>query len=129
MAQAAVALDLSCFAYLSMPSRPGTAPQLISDYPSAWTTHYLQCHYERFDPVIIRALNDPEPFKWGLGVGPNTPSRLAQELFEDPAHFGIRYGFTVPIHDSRGPVAAVTFASDERKPPFERCINEHTRVL
>jgi len=129
MAQAAVALDLSCFAYLSMPIRPGAAPQLISDYPSAWTTHYLQSHYERFDPVIIRALDDPEPFKWGLGVGPITPSKLEQELFEDAAQFGIRYGFTVPIHDSRGPVAAVTFAADERKPLFERCINEHARVL
>jgi LuxR family transcriptional activator of conjugal transfer of Ti plasmids len=112
-----------------MPIRPGAAPQLISDCPSAWTTHYLQSHYERFDPVIIRALDDPEPFKWGLGVGPITPSKLEQELFEDAAQFGIRYGFTVPIHDSRSPVAAVTFAADERKPLFERCINEHTRVL
>ena len=42
---------------------------------------------------------------------------------------GIRYGFTVPIHDSRGPIAAVTFATDERHPGFQRCIEHNERVL
>ncbi|WMT78918.1 heme-binding protein [Bradyrhizobium sp. Ash2021] len=49
-----------------MSNRPGVAPQLISTYPSAWTKHYLQSHYERFDPVIIQALGYPETFKWSL---------------------------------------------------------------
>ena len=129
MAQACAALDLSCFAYLAMPDSPGTAARLISNYPTAWTTHYLQSHYERFDPVIIQALVDPEPFEWGLGIGSTAPSRPQQELFEAAATFGIRYGFTVPIHDSRGPIAAVTFAADERRPQFQRSISEHARVL
>lgn len=129
MAKAAAALDLSCFAYLSVPHRAHAAPRLISNYPSAWTKHYMQSHYERFDPVIIQALGHPEPFEWGLGSGSTTPSRPQQELFLEAAKFGIRCGFTVPIHDNRGPVAAVTFASDERRPQFARCINEHGRVL
>jgi LuxR family transcriptional activator of conjugal transfer of Ti plasmids len=121
MAQAAAGLDLSCFAYLSMPARTGAEARLISNYPSAWTTHYLQRHYERFDPVIIQALGHPEPFEWGLGVGLMAASK-SQELFEEAARFGIRYGFTIPIHDNTGPVAAVTFAVDERRPQFERTI-------
>src|SRR5260370_20368526 len=119
MAEAAAALDLSCFAYLSVPHRSGTAPRLISNYPSAWTTHYLQSHYERFDPVIIQALSHPEPFEWGLGVGSTIPSKPQQEMFEEAAAFGIRYGFTVPIHDNRGPNATVTFAADQRRPQFK----------
>jgi LuxR family transcriptional regulator, activator of conjugal transfer of Ti plasmids len=59
MSQAAARLDLSCFAYLSMPNKTGGQAGLISNYPSAWTTHYLQRHYERFDPVIIQALGHP----------------------------------------------------------------------
>jgi DNA-binding CsgD family transcriptional regulator len=89
----------------------------------------LQRHYERFDPVIIQALRNPQPFEWGLGVGPPTRSKLQQELFEEAAKFGIRYGFTIPIHDNRGAVAAVTFAVDERRTQFERSIKEHARVL
>lgn len=127
MSQAAGGLDLSCFAYLSMPDQT-SRPTLISNYPSAWTTRYLQRHYERFDPVIIQALGQPEPFEWGLGVGPSVSTR-SKELFEEAAKFGIRYGFTVPIHHDSGPVAAVTFAADERRPQFERTIREHARAL
>jgi DNA-binding CsgD family transcriptional regulator len=127
MSQAAAALDLSCFAYFSMPDKTGGKAALISNYPSAWTTHYLQRHYERFDPVIIQALGQPEPFKWGLGVRSSEPK--SNELLEEAARFGIRYGFTVPIHNRSGPIAAVTFAADEQKPQFERSISEHARVL
>jgi len=128
MSQAAARLDLSCFAYLAMPDRVGSQARLISNYPSDWTTHYLQRHYERFDPVIVQALSHPEPFEWGLGVGSLARSK-SQELFEEAAKFGIRYGFTIPIHDDSGPVAAVTFAADERRPQFDRTISEHARVL
>jgi hypothetical protein len=38
------------------------------NYPSTWTRHYLQSHYGRFDPVIMRSLGHPEPFEWGLGL-------------------------------------------------------------
>ncbi len=129
MAETVVSLDLCCFAYLSMPRNPNAVPQLISTYPSSWTTHYLQHHYERFDPVIIRALEQPLPFEWGLGVGAPIRSESERELFEEAARFGIRYGFTIPIHDSNGVVAAVTFAADERRPRFERSIKEHAEVL
>lgn len=129
MAEAAAALDLACFAYLFIPQQPGTDPRLISSYPTTWTTHYLERHYERFDPVILRVIAHPEPFEWGLGVGSLTPSKLQQEMLEEASGFGIRCGFTVPIHDCRGLTAAVTFASNERRPLFERTVNEHARVL
>src|SRR5258707_1011758 len=83
MAGAAAALDLSCFAYLSVSRDPKAAPQLISTYSSSWTAHYLRHHYERFDPVIVRALEQPLPFEWGLGVGPPIRSESERELFEE----------------------------------------------
>jgi LuxR family transcriptional activator of conjugal transfer of Ti plasmids len=129
MAEAAAALDLSCFAYLVVPRQPKAVPRLISNYPSTWTKHYLQQRYERFDPVVRQAIAHTEPFKWGFEVEVIGQSKLQRKLFDEASNFGIRYGFTVPIHDDLGPVAAVTFASDERRPQFERCINEHARVL
>jgi DNA-binding CsgD family transcriptional regulator len=127
MAEAATALDLSCFAYLAVPRRTDGAPLLISNYPSTWTEHYLRSHYERYDPVIIQALRHPEPFEWGSDLA--TQSKPQRELFAEAATFGIRSGFTVPIHDDRGPIAAVTFAADERRARFERSVKEHARVL
>jgi len=129
MAEAATALDLRCFAHLSLPHRSGDIARLISTYPSAWTTYYLQNHYERLDPVILQALASTEPFEWGLDVSQIAMSEAQEQLFEEAAQFGIRYGFTIPIHDGRGPVAAVTFAADERYPAFQRRVEDHARVL
>src|ERR1700722_14228940 len=120
LATAASALDLRCFAYLALPNGQEDEPRLISTYPAKWTDHYLQNRYERFDPVIIEALKSPQPFEWGLGISRGALSKPEEGLFEEAARFGIRYGFTVPIHDPRGPIAAVTFASDERHPAFQR---------
>jgi LuxR family transcriptional activator of conjugal transfer of Ti plasmids len=63
MEEAATTLDLACFAYLALPRASGSGARLISNYPTQWTTHYLQSHYERLDPVISQALGDPEPFE------------------------------------------------------------------
>lgn len=129
MAVTAESLDLSCFAYLSLPSRLDAKPRLISTYPDKWTSHYLRSRYERIDPVIAQALQNPEPFQWGIGSPWRFKSHAEQQLFDEASQFGIRFGFTVPIHDGRGPVAALTFAADQRTSRFESCITSHSRVL
>jgi LuxR family transcriptional regulator, activator of conjugal transfer of Ti plasmids len=129
MSRAASSLELSCFAYLCLPCRANDDARLISTYPPAWTTHYLKSHYERLDPVIRRALRGTEPFEWGDSISSWGLSEAQHQLFEEAAKFGIRYGFTIPIHDGRGPVAAVTFASDEHGLTFRRCVAGHRHVL
>jgi DNA-binding CsgD family transcriptional regulator len=126
---ASAALDLSCFAYLLFSSRQHQRPTLVSNYPLTWTDHYLHQHYQRVDPVIIEALATPEPFEWGGEFGLGRISKPQRALLDEAVQFGIRCGFTVPIHDPRGPVAAVTFAADERRPKFERSIKEYRHVL
>src|SRR5947207_362059 len=39
-------------------------------------------------------------------------SSVQQELLCKASQYGIRFGFTVPIHEGRGPIAALTFATD-----------------
>jgi LuxR family transcriptional activator of conjugal transfer of Ti plasmids len=129
LAEAGAALDLSCFAYLSLPSRRSDNPQLISTYPEKWTDHYLLQRYERVDPVINEALVTPQPFEWGHEFSPKRLSKSQHRLLEEAAQFGIRCGFTIPIHDPRGPIAAVTFAADERRATFQRSIEQHRHVL
>jgi LuxR family transcriptional activator of conjugal transfer of Ti plasmids len=129
MAEVAAALDLPCFAYLSLPNATDKRPRVISTYPTAWTTHYLRNHYERLDPVVMQALKDPEPFRWGIGLSTRFTSSAQQEILDEASQFGIRFGFTVPIHDGRGPIAALTFATDQQRSPFEKCVESHARVL
>jgi DNA-binding CsgD family transcriptional regulator len=122
-------LDLSCFAYLALPGSSNRRPQLISTYPKIWTSHYLLNQYQRIDPVIRQAIRHPEPFRWGVDLPDREISAQARELLAEASDFGIRFGFTVPIHDGRGPIAALTFATNERRETFERCIRSNNRVL
>ncbi len=129
MAYITAALNLSCFAYLALPNRPRTSPTLISTYPSSWTALYLRRKYESIDPVVRRAIRQTEPFRWGLGYEQRDRSESERELFEEAAGFGIRCGLTFPIHDNGGAIAALSFATDERRANFERSIIEHAQNL
>lgn len=129
MAAIASALDLSCFAYLALPSRLNKKPMVISTYPANWVAHYVRNHYHRLDPVIMQALENPEPFRWGTGLSLTGLSSVQQQLFDEASQFGIRFGFTVPIHDGHGPIAALTFACDQRNISFENCVASNERLL
>jgi len=129
LATTATALDLSCFAYLALPSRSDKQPLVLSTYPVNWVNHYLRNHYERFDPVVIQALQNPDPFQWGAGLSTRHISSVQQEFLNEASQFGIRVGFTVPIHDGHGPIAALTFATDQNRPQFETFIHAHGRML
>ncbi|MES2255543.1 MAG: autoinducer binding domain-containing protein [Pseudomonadota bacterium] len=129
MADAAAAFELQCFAYLSMPRDGRAAAALISTYPALWTERYLNEHYERLDPVIVRAHDRTEPFVWGLEADGPVMTQAQVQLFDEAAMFGIRCGFTIPIRDGRGPIAAVTFASDQRHKDFQKTIRANQRVL
>jgi len=131
MAETANALDLHNFAYFSLPRRPKAKPQIITTYPEAWATHYMNSRYERVDPIVVQALGNTEPFEWGLELGQTRlMSEPQRQFMDEAAEFGIRCGFTVPIHDSHGPISAVTFVADEHNvAAFRRRIEEHRRVL
>lgn len=129
LAETGAALDLNWFAYLSLPQRYTDAPRLISTYPAGWTNYYLKKRYERVDPVIADVLTRSEPFEWGPDIPRRSLTACQRDLLDEAARFGIRYGFTVPIHEARGPIAAVTFATADRGPTFQRSIDHNRDVL
>ncbi|WP_027532616.1 LuxR family transcriptional regulator [Bradyrhizobium sp. WSM3983] len=129
MAAAARGLELSCFAYLALPGRPKGKPRLISTYPKEWISHYLQSRYELIDPVIAQAIQTAEPFQWGIDTRSSRPTPVQHQLLDEAAQFGIRFGFTVPIHDGHGPIAALTFANYQRSSIFEHRVESQARVL
>lgn len=129
MTGAATRLDLPTFAYLSLPTHRSGKPKLISNYPTRWTTRYLRNRYQKVDPVIERAKCGGCPFLWGSDLGVTGSLMQQQQLFDEAAEFGIRYGFTIPIVERQGGVAALTFAADEPNPAFFRAAKRHGQAL
>nr|WP_283808310.1 LuxR family transcriptional regulator [Bradyrhizobium ottawaense] len=129
MADVTDALNLSYFAYLALPAKRGSAPNLISTYPSSWTALYLKRGYDSVDPVARRAIDQCEPFQWGHGFEPRNRTRVRTGPIRRAAKFGIRCGITFPIHDGKGAIAALSFATDERRTSFERALVERANSL
>lgn len=125
----AAALDLGAFAYLFAGRQSNAEVKLISNYPTAWTSHYLANGYEEIDPVIDRAVRTREPFQWGCEFWSDQICGPQFQLLEEAAHFGIRCGLTIPIHDPLSRIAAVTFAADDCHPKFTRCVEKHQSLL
>ncbi|WP_245426195.1 autoinducer binding domain-containing protein [Mesorhizobium sp. WSM3862] len=104
MASAAAGFDFPLFAYFSYPSASGQRPRLISNYPSSWTSQYLQLRYHSHDPVILRGLQGWDTFDWGVDRPRRCLPASQQEILEKAAHFGIRGGLTMSVHDPSRPV-------------------------
>ncbi|MDG4882027.1 LuxR family transcriptional regulator [Mesorhizobium sp. WSM4884] len=129
LAETASSLDIPLFAYLFPSLQLGRATDLISTYPQPWTSHYLHSRYEDLDPVIDHARRRQETFRWDADGGDLDLSTPQRRLMDEANQFGLRSGFTIPIHDRRGLFAALTFASDERQPLFFRVIDRYERAL
>lgn len=128
LAKTAASLDLPSFAYLFPSAQPGCNTGLISTYPHAWTSHYLRNGYETVDPVVHQARLRRGAFRWGAERDLDLSSSQ-QQLMDEASQFGIRRGFTIPIHDRRGLFAALTFATDEGKPLFFKMIERYDLTL
>ncbi len=122
-------LDVESFAYLLIPSAVHVAARLISNYPPGWTSHYLANRYQTVDPVILEAGRAPASFAWDADMNRHLRPESHAEFFEEAARFGIRRGLTIPIHDGRPHVAALTIAADTGRPKFDRAIERYEPAL
>jgi DNA-binding CsgD family transcriptional regulator len=77
----------------------------------------------------MQALRDTEPFRWGIGSTERNLSTAQKRLLDEASQYGIRLGFTIPVHDGHGPVAAVSFAIGQREAQFERFVTSNPRML
>lgn len=129
MEEIAVAFDLHRFAYLVSRRNNHDSARLISNYPTEWTNRYLANGYERIDPVITRVRLNSRAFKWGDDLWAARLLDRESQLMDEAAVFGIRCGFTFPVHDGNSRFAAITFAADQCPAKFRHCYEKHHEIL
>jgi DNA-binding CsgD family transcriptional regulator len=126
---AAEALDLPRFVYLGISKRVMGGPLVITTYPGAWEHRYLGRAYQRIDPVVTQAFSSHAPFHWGTADTLRGLTKRQLQIFDEAAMFGLRCGFTVPIHDEIGRMSAVTFASPEKPEVFQGSLKTNEDLL
>jgi DNA-binding CsgD family transcriptional regulator len=102
---------------LIVPRPEGRSLQFVlTNYPHEWLRIYDHFGYIRLDPVAASILTSIRPFAWD--ELPITSSKLAT-FWNRAARFGLRHGYTVPIHGPRGQHAAFALSGTELSLPIE----------
>ena len=85
----------------------------ISNYPVAWSQHYISSGYVNDDPVIQQVYKTRTPFIWQEQINPDTLSRGQKRLFVDAADIGISNGLTIPLLPRMGETASLSLVPDK----------------
>lgn len=84
---------------------------MMHQWPEGWWDRYNELNYGRFDPALHRVLQSRDPFRWTDTRSPNL-KRDQLKVLDEAGDFGLRDGLIVPIHDTDGFEAAVSFGCD-----------------
>jgi DNA-binding CsgD family transcriptional regulator len=84
----------------------------LTNVPVGWTDHYLEENYQDDDPIIKECLTQRLPVSWTEKRKAQTRSSREAAVLADAFDFGIRRGFTVPIHGPAGELGIMSLYSD-----------------
>ncbi len=112
------------FAYLGFPPAGAGEPVWLTTYPLEWSRHYESNSYQTVDPVVATMHASVMPFFWNETAFGRDITPRQRRFFGEAREFGVRSGFTVPIHDGRGGVAALSLASDQNLRMLRRSTRE-----
>jgi DNA-binding CsgD family transcriptional regulator len=103
--------DFACLALVDQDNIPNEFVRILS-YSDEWMTHYIDERYNQIDPTLSLALGSSMPFRWSEKVDAGKLTSKQQQLFQDAADEGIKFGFTVPIHNRLVHSASVSIVGD-----------------
>lgn len=108
------------FTYLELhPNETKHTSYRVSTYPRIWIDRYVEQTYRDVDPSVLYAKRAMGAIIWPpenfLGISEDA---LA-EFYDESAQFGIRSGFTIPMHGPGSTVALLTAATDVAKSDIE----------
>lgn len=102
---------------LIVPRVGGHASQFVlTNYPREWIKVYDYNGYIRVDPVAARLLTGITPFAWDE-LESNTPK--LRSFWHRAGSFGLRHGYTVPVHGPRGQHATLCLTGIDHPLPLE----------
>lgn len=105
------AFGVSHFAYLNT-GHAGDPFHVETNYPVEWAGQYRDRGYVEVDAVALEGMRSPVPFHWRTALALPQYGAAARTVFEEAAEFGLRDGYTVPIHGPGG-ISMMSMAVDD----------------
>lgn len=103
----------------------GESLVLGSTFPEEFREIYRRHGFHRSDPIIEACRNSMAPVDWELTAQREDLNEQGKALFRYARKFGIRHGFSIPIHGPNGGLGIVSLASDMPREDFRRLVDIH----
>ncbi|KLK89898.1 LuxR family transcriptional regulator [Microvirga vignae] len=85
-------------------------PAALMNYPDGWQGRYFEMAYDRIDPIIKRGQKQAGAFRWSEVYNDVSTTEMERRVLDEAATFGLRSGFSVPLHGPNGNFAIMSFA-------------------
>jgi LuxR family transcriptional activator of bioluminescence operon len=85
---------------------------VLTNVNSSWADHYLEEGYQDDDPLIKECITNRLPLRWTEQFRSNLRSKREDAILTDGFDYGVRRGFTVPIHGPKRELGIMSLYSD-----------------
>ena len=115
------ALGFTQLSYVALRPPHGLArPKILSTYPKDWIDRYVDQNYANADAVFPAASAHLFPLRWDELYSDGHTTRKQRHVFDEAGDFGLKNGFTVPIHGPSGGLAALSLSGTLPRKEFEQ---------
>ncbi|NUT67961.1 LuxR family transcriptional regulator [Pseudomonas corrugata] len=121
-------LGIDKFAYVHLEPTPSNNSKvsIYSNYPSEWVDTYRKNSLYKSDPVMANTAITAIPFFWN-----EIPAEIDNnpEIFDQSASYGIKQGYTVPIHEPGRAFGSLHLSSEENDPDFPTIVRSNLFII
>ncbi|WP_238962885.1 LuxR family transcriptional regulator [Pseudomonas sp. AF32] len=121
-------LGIEKFAYVHLEPTPfnNSKISIYSNYPSEWVETYRKQSLYKTDPVMANTAITATPFFWD-----EIPEEIDthSDIFEQSASYGIKQGYTVPIHEPGRAFGSLHLSSEENDPDFPTIVRSNLFII
>ncbi|WP_210644710.1 MULTISPECIES: LuxR family transcriptional regulator [unclassified Pseudomonas] len=121
-------LGINKFAYVHLEPTPFNHSKISihSNYPSEWVETYRKNSLYKSDPVMANTAVTATPFFWD-----EIPQEIDNnpEIFDQSAAYGIKQGFTIPLHEPGRSFGSIHLSSEENDPDFPTLIRSNLVII
>lgn len=85
---------------------------ITSAYSPEWFSHYEAMGYRKVDPMVLHCQNQILPLSWDELDLSDEKQKIAFQIMSEAREFGLKSGFSIPVHGANGEVALLSFATN-----------------
>lgn len=105
-------LDIQRFSLFELGMDATEGNGALTNFPTEWGDRYVDKKYEYHDPVHKKLLRSKRAFAWEDLKAEGYLEGKSKKIFHEGGDFGLRDGVTIPVFNTNGYTAVITFAAE-----------------